>query len=111
MFTVLWKLPHGGEELYVAPSVCKMPKRIATSTDEDPSKFDCHGREHIAFQRLDGFGMERMLIDAGDVFVMNAEGNTVATYRFPQESEASLASWTSEIEPQEFRSISTPMVR
>lgn len=77
MFTVLWKTPNGGEEIYVAPSVAKIPALSVCSKDAD-----CEGRAHLAFQRLDGYAMTRTLIDMGEVFVMNSDGKTVATYRF-----------------------------
>lgn len=88
MFTILWRAPDGAEEIYVAPCVSKIPAdpRLAEPADNAMldllAHLDCGGREHVAFQRLDGNGMVRSVIDVGEVFVMNAQGKTVATYRF-----------------------------
>lgn len=81
MLTVLWKTPNGGEEIFVAPSVSKNPG-VAPGT-EDADKYDRHGRPHIAINCcVADHESQRMVIDMGEVFVMNAEGKTVATYRF-----------------------------
>jgi hypothetical protein len=80
MFTVLWKTPNGGEEIFVAPSVSRIPGIVPGTEDAD--RYDCHGRPHIAMQCLTDQDSQRIVIDMGEVFVMNAEGRTVATYRF-----------------------------
>jgi hypothetical protein len=77
MFTILWKMPNGSEELYVAPAVAKLPKQ-----PEPSDQFACGGNAHVAFQRVDGYGMTHTVIDSGEVYVMNGGGQTVATYRF-----------------------------
>lgn len=77
MFTVLWKTPLGGEELFVAPYVALNPA-LPEPDDQAP----CRGGKHVSFQRMDGYGLEQTFIDRGEVFVMNGGGNTVATYRF-----------------------------
>jgi len=74
MFTILWKMPNGGEEIYIAPGISKIPVADVAS-----DQLDCGGREHVAFQHLDGHAMTR---DVGELFVMNSDGKTVATYRF-----------------------------
>ncbi|MES5483621.1 hypothetical protein QMZ05_12755 [Bradyrhizobium sp. INPA03-11B] len=80
MLTVLWKMPNGGEEIYVAPSVSRVPALVAEAAELEAA--DCHGAAHIAMQVATGKGTERTVISIGEVFVMNAEGRTVATYRF-----------------------------
>lgn len=86
MLTVLWKTPNGGEEIFVAPSVSKLPGLPPGTSDLD--KADCHGRPHIAMQCLTavqdqaGLHLHRVVIDMGEVFVMNGDGKTIATYRF-----------------------------
>lgn len=82
MFTVLWKLPSGGEELYVAPSVTLVPAAPPDTPSAELAHRDCRGLAHVVLRRIDGFEMERTLIDVGSVFVMNTEGRTVATYKF-----------------------------
>lgn len=77
MFSILWKTPDGGEEIYVAPSVSKIPPAKELS-----DQLDCRGREHVAFQKLDGRDMVRTVINVGEVYVMNAQGKTVASYYF-----------------------------
>jgi hypothetical protein len=58
-------------------------------------QYDCNGNEHVAFQSMtavqddeSGFKPHRSVIDSGSVFVMNAMGKTVATYRFRRFPEA-----------------------
>lgn len=77
MFTVLWRFQGGGEEIFAAPAVS-----LISAASEPTDQMDCAGRRHVAFLRLDGHGMTRTVIDVGDVFVMNGQGRTVATYRF-----------------------------
>jgi hypothetical protein len=84
MLTILWKTPSGAEEINVTYGISKIP-----ALQEPSEQADCGGREHVAFQCLvavqdqENLQLHRTVIDAGDVFVMNAEGKTVATYRFP----------------------------
>jgi len=83
MFTVMLKKPDGGEELFLASSVGKVPAKEVPSSEDD-----CGGREHVSFCAVNAVEgqaqavMGRMLVDSGQVFVMNPEGQTVATYRF-----------------------------
>lgn len=83
MFTVLWKTPEGEEDIFAAASVTKIP--ALKKPDKDA---DCHGREHVAFhhftpvQNKETLQLTRTVIDCGSVFVMNGDGQTVATYRF-----------------------------
>jgi hypothetical protein len=93
MFTILWKIGPDHEEIFSTASVSKIPAAEKQSDD-----FDCHGRPHLAFQALtpiedDGAGLRlvRTVIDSGEIFVMNAEGKTVAMYRFEAESRARIA--------------------
>ena len=84
MLTILWKIPGGGEEIHITHGISKI-----LALPEPSEQADCHGREHIAFQALtavqdrEHLQLHRTVIDVGDVYVMNAEGKTVATYRFP----------------------------
>jgi hypothetical protein len=84
MLTILWKIPNGDEQIFATYGTSKISALPAPS-----EQADCNGREHIAFQRLvavqdkEHLQLHRTVIDVGDVYVMNAEGKTVATYRFP----------------------------
>lgn len=93
MLSILWKIGPDNEEIYVAPSISLQPRR-SHGDGLDSDQMDCHGERHVAFQRFTvvqdgGVRMERTLISRGEVFVMNSEGNTVATYRFNEGNRAS----------------------
>lgn len=78
MFTVLWKTREGAEELFSSPRVVKVPALQQNAPPEHP----CEGREYLSVEFLDGLSTSRIYIDSGEVFVMNGDGKTVATYRF-----------------------------
>ncbi len=87
MFTVLWKVGPGQEEIFETASIAKIPKRAKPSEGEGPMP-DCEGRPHISFQSMtavenDGVELHfvRTVIDVGEIFIMNGEGKTVASYR------------------------------
>lgn len=82
MFTVLWKIPDGAEEIYSVPCVVKKAAVAGNPTAEERAKMDCNGDEHISFHKFDGFATHKQVINLGDVYVMNADGKTVATYLF-----------------------------
>lgn len=93
MFTILWKIPGGTEEIFSTPSVSKV-----AAAKEMSDQLDCRGREHIAFQQLSAvqddtanLHLVRTVIDIGEVFIMNAEGKTVAMYRFEPEVRQAIA--------------------
>lgn len=92
MLTVMWKIGPDNEEIYVAPSISLRPKREAQD-EVERAKLDCNGDRHIAFQAFTvvqdgGIQMHRTVISRGEVFVMNSEGNTVASYRFNEGNRA-----------------------
>ena len=84
MFTILWKTPNGGEELFAAASIALMQEAPSGVPPAELEKMDCHGRRHVSFCYKDVVEKQpiRTTIDVGAVYVMNAEGRTVATYRF-----------------------------
>ena len=92
MMTLLWKIGPDHEELYETSSVSKIP-----AAPERSDQLDCGGRAHIAFQKLtavwgeDELRLIRTVIDTGEVFVMNAEGKTVAKYFFEPDKRQSIA--------------------
>lgn len=93
MFTLLWKIGPGREEIYQTPSVVRIPAAAQPSND-----LDCCGKAHIAFQKLDAveddgahLHLVRAVISEGEIFVMNGEGKTIAMYRFDSPAVSSLA--------------------
>lgn len=83
MFSVLWKFPKGeGEEIFLAPAVS-----FIKGTKDPVALADGGHRDHVTFARKAAYGdgengFERTVIDIGKVFVMNPEGQTVASYHF-----------------------------
>jgi hypothetical protein len=84
MFTLLWKISDNNEEIFSTYGTALIPAVV-----EPSDQLDCGGRRHLAFQRLvavqdddTNLHLVRTVIDIGEVFVMNGDGKTVATYRF-----------------------------
>lgn len=81
MFSILWKFPKGeGEEIFLAPAV---------SFHKGNGKPVLKGgeRDRVVFARVAAYGdgtngFQQTVVDIGKVFVMNPEGQTVATYFF-----------------------------
>lgn len=72
MFTILWKMPGGIEEVYEAPSVNRSGCGVSFMRFENQT--DSHYQT----------------IDYGDVYVMNSAGKTVATYHLGLPSDKGL---------------------
>lgn len=66
MFSVLWKIPGGVQDVFEAESVTHKPEGVVLT-------FAAPGQE----------GRD---IDCGDVYVMNENGKTVATYHLGDKS-------------------------
>lgn len=89
MFTLLWKMEGGGEEIYSVPTTIVIVPDAGKRSDD----LDCRGRRHLGFQRIEAVSddsaalhLARSVIDSGEVFVMNGEGKTVAMYYFQPEA-------------------------